>query len=190
LEARVGREEFADNGTIVTSWSALAGEVELLAGRADQAEAVLAASVEVLRDGGDAGWLATNTAWLAEAQYRLGRFEEALQLSADARVTSPRGHLTSLSVSDRVHAKSLARAGRIDEARLLALENVARLAQTDAFDERGEAAAACAEVLALAGDDAGSDKQAAAAIACFRDKGNLVSAARVAADMQNWGKPG
>ena len=63
-------EEFSDHGTIVTSWSALAAEVELHAGRPDQAEAILAASVDALKTGGDTGWLATNTAWLAEALYR------------------------------------------------------------------------------------------------------------------------
>ena len=121
--------EFSDHGTIVTSWSALAAEVELLAGRPDHAEAILAASVDALKAGGDAGWLATNTAWLAEALYRQGRFEAALQLSTDAQSVSPPGYLTSLSIAGRVRAKSLARAGRHDEAQTLALESVEWLAR-------------------------------------------------------------
>ena len=189
-DARVGREEFSDHGTIVTSWSALAAEVELHAGRPDQAEAILAASVDALKTGGDTGWLATNTAWLAEALYRQGRFEDALRLSTDAQSVSPRGYLTSLSVAGRVRAKSLARAGMPDEAQTLALETVEWLVPTDAIDERGEVSAATAEVFALSGDQAAADRWAADAIARFTDKGNLVSAARVAADSKNWGKPG
>jgi tetratricopeptide (TPR) repeat protein len=187
-DARIGREEFSDHGTIMTSWSALAGEVELLAGRPDRAEAILVASVEALREAGDAGWLATNAAWLAEAQYRLGKFEDALRLSAFARSTSPRSYLTSLSVAGRVHAKSLAQAGRLTEAQTVADETAELLASTDAIDERGEVAAATAEVLALAGDDARARRAASEALAFFEQKGNVASAERVSAGSE-WGKP-
>ena len=78
----------------------------------------------------------------------------------------------------------------LDEARTLALETVERLAPTDAIDERGEVSAATAEVFALSGDQEAADRWAADAIALFTEKGNLVSAARVAADSKNWGKPG
>ena len=189
-DARVGRAEFSDHGTIVTSWSALAAEVELLAGRPDHAEAILAASVDALKAGGDAGWLATNTAWLAEALYRQGRFEAALQLSTDAQSVSPPGYLTSLSIAGRVRAKSLARAGRHDEARMLALESVERLAPTDAIDERGEVSAATAEVFALSGDRSRALSWADDAIDLFTLKGNRVSASRVKSNREIWGKPG
>ena len=189
-DARVGREEFSDHGTIVTSWSALAAEVELLAGRPDQAEAILAASVDALKTGGDTGWLATNTAWLAEALYRQGRFEDALRLSTDAQSVSPRGYLTSLSVAGRVRAKSLARAGMPDEAQTLALETVEWLVPTDAIDERGEVSAATRRGLRLVRRPSSSGQVGGRCDCSVHGKGNLVSAARVAADSKNWGKPG
>jgi hypothetical protein len=152
-EARAGREEFSDHGTIVTSWSAEAGMVELLAGEPRRAEEVLVASVDVLKSGDDASWLATNAAWLGEAQYRQERFEEALTSSCLALSVSPPGYLTSLAVAGRVRAKALARAGRLEEARALALETRQLLVSTDALDDRGEAAAARAEVLRVRQDE-------------------------------------
>jgi DNA-binding SARP family transcriptional activator len=178
-EARIGREEFADQGTIVTSWSAEAAMVELLAGEPGRAEEILVASLEVLESGDDAGWLATNLGWLAEAQYRQARFEAALRSSERALSLSPHGYLTAVTVAGRAHAKALAQAGRFDEARARAVESADLLAATDALDERGEAAAAAAEVLTLAGDTTGARRSAADAIAFFEQKGNTVSAARV-----------
>ena len=188
-EARIGREEFSDRGTIVTSWSAQAAIVELLAEEPARAEAILAESVDALRAGADAGWLATNTAFLAEAQYRRGRFDESLRSSEMALSVSPHGYLTSLIPAGRTHAKALARAGRLDEARALALRTAELVAQTDAIDDQGEMAAATAEVRALDGDQVGAHEAAVDAVASFEQKGNVVSAARVRQDEKKWGKP-
>ena len=45
-----------------------------------------------------------------------------------------------------------------------------------------------AEVLALSGDREGAEEAAAAAIALFERKGNVVSAARVRDELERWGK--
>jgi len=177
-EARLGRSEFSDRGTIVTSWTALAGEVELLAGNPARSEQLLAASCAVLRAGGDPEWLATNTAFLAEAVYEQERNAEALALSAESLSIAPKGHLTSRAVALRVQARALARAGRTREARALAAEMIELLEATDALNERAAAFAAAAEVHALAGDAAPAEESWQKAIELFEQKGNVVLAER------------
>jgi tetratricopeptide (TPR) repeat protein len=110
--ARLGREEFPALGSIATNWATLAAEVELLAEHPERAEEILSAARVELRAAGDIEWLATNGAGLAEAQYRLGRYAEALSTSEDALATGPPEHLTSKAVGRRVRAKALARLGR------------------------------------------------------------------------------
>src|SRR5690242_17163992 len=153
--------------------------VELIAGEPGHAEEILVPSVEALRAGSDVSWLATNSAWLAEAQYNQGRVDDALRTSEYALSVSPPGFLSALTVAGRAHAKALARAGRSSEARKLAVETRELLAETDAINERGEVAASAAEVHALAGDDEGAGRLTAEAISWFEQKGNLVSAARL-----------
>jgi tetratricopeptide (TPR) repeat protein len=178
-EALVQRREFADEGTIRTSWSSLAGEVELLAGEPGRAEAILSESCAALRGAGDAIWLATNTASLAEAVYRQGRFEEALELSASAVATAPPGHLTSLSQANRVYALALAAVGRVDEATSVIDELLEMLSDTDVLTERGEAAAAAAEVLHRAGRTSEAHVRGEEALRLFEEKGNVVASDRI-----------
>jgi tetratricopeptide (TPR) repeat protein len=178
-EALVRRREFADEGTVRTSWANFAGEVELLAGELGRAEVILAESCAALRDAGDAAWLATNTASLAEAVYRQGRFEEALELSAFALATAPPGHLTSLSPATRANALALAAVGRIDEATEVAARLIDMLAGSDAVNERGRASAAAAEVLECAGRNSEARLLWEDALRMFEEKGNVVAMERV-----------
>jgi DNA-binding SARP family transcriptional activator/tetratricopeptide (TPR) repeat protein len=177
-EARRRRREFADTGTIVTSWSALAGRIELIAGNLDTAADILEASCDVLREGRDRCWLATNLAYLSDVRYHQGRYDEALSLSAEALEASPAGFLTALVPAQRVHAKALARAGSVGEAESFADSAVAAVARSDSLDERGEALAAAAEVRELACLD-GAAELWRAAVQAFEAKGNVVSAARI-----------
>ncbi|HEX4526261.1 MAG TPA: AAA family ATPase, partial [Gaiellaceae bacterium] len=177
-EARVGRQEFSDSGTIATSWSAISAEVELLAGDPERAAAILLGSCQVLREAGEIEWLATNTAFLGEAQYRQGLFEEALSSSSFALTIAPAAHLTSLSVARRVKAKALARLGKHRDAVELAIEALRLLEHADVLDERGETLVACAEALALSGDDEAASKRWAEAVFVFDQKGNSVSSER------------
>jgi tetratricopeptide (TPR) repeat protein len=180
-DARVARQEFSDTGTIVTSWAALAAEVELLAGNPERAEEILSVSCDALRAAGGGEWLATNSALLAEALYRQERYGDALAASTSALAIAPPGHLTSRSVAQRVRAKALARSGRSDEAAALAAETIELLAGTDVLNEQGEAFAASAEVRVLAGAGAAAQQDLENAAEAFERKGNVVSAARVRA---------
>jgi DNA-binding SARP family transcriptional activator/tetratricopeptide (TPR) repeat protein len=180
-DARLARQEFSDTGTIVTSWAAIAGEVELLAGNPEHAEVILSTSCDALRAVGAGEWLATNSALLGEALYRQGRFAEALDASSAALVVAPPEHLTSRAVAWRVQAKALARVGRVAEAKALIAETMERLAEIDVLDVLGEAYVASAEVQAVAGASAEADRDWQSAVDAFERKGNVVSAARVRA---------
>jgi DNA-binding SARP family transcriptional activator len=180
-EARVGRQEFADSGTIATSWSAIAAEVELLAGDLAAAEDILLRACQALRAAGPGEWLATNTALLAETQYRQGRVEEAKASGESALARAPAGHLTACSVARRVVAKSLAQLGAHAEAVALAEEALALLDRTDVLDERGETLVACAEALAASGESVAARHAWEKAISEFERKGNVVSAERARA---------
>jgi tetratricopeptide (TPR) repeat protein len=179
VEARLAREEFPEGGPLATSWAALAAEVELLAGDPQRAEAILVEACDSLRRVGEREWLATNTALLAEALHRQGRFQEALAQSGDALELAPHGHLTSLVVAQRVRAKALAQTGELDQATSLAGETISLLRKTEVLDQQGEAYAALAEVLALAGFGAEADAARSEARALFERKGNRVSEARI-----------
>jgi tetratricopeptide (TPR) repeat protein len=177
-EARLARKEFSDNGTLMTSWSAIAAEVELLAGDAERAEAILAESCAALREARDREWLATNTAMLADAVTRQGRFTEGLAVCEEALAVAPRGHLTSRSVAGRVHALALAHEGRLEEATRVSTETIALLRDADVLDEQGAAFAAAADVHELARATAEAEKLRRQAVATFTRKGNVVAAAR------------
>jgi tetratricopeptide (TPR) repeat protein len=180
-EARLGRQEFSDTGTMVTSWAALAAEVELLAGEPGRAEEILSAACDELRVAGDSEWLATNSALLGEALYRQGRYDEALAASSSALTIAPPGHMTSRVIAQRVQAKALAREGRLDEARAVADETIALVTTTDVLDEQGETFIASAEVHVLAGETVEAGEDWGRALDAFERKGNAVSAERVRA---------
>jgi len=181
-QARVAREEFPALGSVATSWAQMAGDVEFLAGRPERAAEILTDACAELRATGDVEWLASNGAALAEAQYRLGRYAEALSTSEDALATGPPEHQTSKAVGRRVRAKALARLGRDAEAVAAAVEAIEFLEGTDVLDEWGETFAAAAEVYMLVGDAEAARAARDQALTCFEQKGNVVSAARIRAD--------
>jgi tetratricopeptide (TPR) repeat protein len=180
-EALAGRREFADPGTIATSWSALAAMIEILAGDFARAEEILASSCEALRQSTDRAWLAMNLGYLSGALYRQSRFEDALATSGEAWAAAPIGHLTARAIAGPVHAMSLARAGRSSEAKARADETLTLLAGCDSLHMRAAALAAAAEVdelAAVTSDRVG--ERWAEALTLFNQKGDLVSSRSVA----------
>ena len=59
-EARVGRGEWGEPGTLATNWAYQAAWVERLAGDLATAEAILTDACDVLRQSESHAWLATN----------------------------------------------------------------------------------------------------------------------------------
>jgi len=174
--ARLGRREFMDPSTIDSNWAHLAAAVELRAGDAAAAEAILVPACEALRRNGEIAWLSMNESLLAQAICRQGRVDEALRLAADATDLSSRDDVIAFGLSHRTHAAVLARAERFDEARAAAREALEVLTPTDLLDDRGHTFLDHADVLTLSGEADTAVIELRRAIGCFEAKGNVVAA--------------
>jgi DNA-binding SARP family transcriptional activator/tetratricopeptide (TPR) repeat protein len=154
--------------------------VELLAGRADAAEARLRVGYdELVRMGGDGALLATTAAMLAQAVYDQERYDEAAQLCALAAGTAPREDLVTQVVWRGVQGKVLARAERFEEAEPLTREAVALVEQTDLLTHHGDALLDLATVLRLMGQTADADAAFEAGCSLHERKGNLAATTRI-----------
>jgi tetratricopeptide (TPR) repeat protein len=156
------------------------GTVELLARRPEAAEVELRAGCEALAAIGERPALATLTATLAEAVYAQGRLAEAERLAAASAEAGTADDVANETLWRTVRAKVLAERGELEDAVLLAREAVELASATDAPNLRGDAQLALAHVLQRAGlehEAVGALEQAAAN---YTEKGNTVSAMRVA----------
>jgi tetratricopeptide (TPR) repeat protein len=169
----------------LTAWLATlplySGPIELLAGDAVAAERELAPGYEALREMGELGRLSTQAAFLAEALYAQGRYDEAERLTAiSADAATPDDAFSQIAWRG-TRSKTLARKGELAQAELLAREAVALAEKTDGLNLQGDALLHLADAL-RAGRRA-TDAVAAAerALSLYERKGNLVSAARARA---------
>jgi Flp pilus assembly protein TadD len=126
-------------------------EVELTAGDAERAAMIGLEGVSRLEALGEQGWLSTVAGYTAEALYRLGRDDEAWQLTDKAEEASATDDVISQMLIRQVRAKLLARRGELAEAERLAREAVALGDPTDAPDVKAGARRDLATVLGAAG---------------------------------------
>jgi DNA-binding SARP family transcriptional activator/tetratricopeptide (TPR) repeat protein len=177
--ARETRAEFADPGTLATSWTALAAQAELTAGRPDRAELILTEALPELEARGDVEWLATNGALLAEVELLQGNHETALVMADRVLAHAPLGHLMSRACAARVRAVALARTGSTAEGVACAEDAVRALAESDSLSEQGHALLALSAALEAAGrrDEARARRQEARA--AFAAKGETAAIARL-----------
>ena len=154
------------------------GETELLAGDYAAAEACFCVMYADLLAANDLGHLATVSHLLADARLRLGRVEEALELTVGVEAMTVPEDVDAQCGWRRVRAKALARQGSTDEATVLAREAVEIAEQTEYFELLAECVAALGEVLRLAGSSEASDVFRRA-LDLYGRKGNLVAAERI-----------
>src|SRR5207237_2844771 len=118
-----------------TLWVAVGGmaawEVEMMAGDPSAAERAAAESCRLLEQLGDSGYRSSASGQLAESLYALDRLEEARAATEVAEELSAADDVLSQALWRQVRAKLLARAGRYEEAGLLAREAVSLVGQTD-----------------------------------------------------------
>jgi class 3 adenylate cyclase/tetratricopeptide (TPR) repeat protein len=169
----------------LTSWLAAlplySGPIELLAGEPGAAERELRAGYDALIEMGDLGRLSTEAAFLAQALYTQGRYEEAEYLTGVCEgATTPDDVLSQIAWRS-VRAKALAQKGEFQLAELLAQEAVALAQETDGLDLHGDALLDLAEVLRASGRPSDAVAAAERALSLYARKGNLVSAARARA---------
>ena len=128
-------------------------------------------------------WVALGTAVLASNVCEQGRYEEAEQLARKA------GELEIEHVWPRVTWRStlglsLARLGRIDEGLPIARESAALVAESDGLQLRAETLLRLAQVLRLAGQHDEALSVAARAIELSEAKGDVYSAGRARAFLE------
>ncbi|HEY1563360.1 MAG TPA: adenylate/guanylate cyclase domain-containing protein [Gaiellaceae bacterium] len=154
-------------------------EVELHAGDAERAAEVALEGVAALDALGERGWLSTVAGHAAEALYRLGRDEEAWQLTVKAEEAGAADDVITQMLILQVRAKLLSRRGEHAEAERLAREAVAWGEPTDALEYKASALRDLAIVLAA---DGRPDEALAAldqAQTLYEEKGHTVGVARV-----------
>jgi class 3 adenylate cyclase/tetratricopeptide (TPR) repeat protein len=153
-----------------------AGWAELLAGDAVAAERELRAGYDELAKIGEAAWLSTVAAILAEAVYVQGRDDEAAELTTASESTSLPEDVYSHAMWRSVRAKIHARRGEADEAEALAREAVELTRSTDFLLLRWQVLMSLTEVLELLGRADEVEPVLREAIAVAEDKGNVVGA--------------
>ena len=146
-----------------------------------EAEAELRAAAEALRAMGERSMRSTAAALLAEALYRQGRYEEAMEASVESEGATASDDLASAMAWRGVRAKLLAKEGNLSEARRLAEEAVSIAGETDLVNMTADAHMDLAVVLRAAGDIGGAAAQTEIAAKLLEAKGNTTALARVEA---------
>jgi tetratricopeptide (TPR) repeat protein len=154
-------------------------EVELLADNPEAAVEAGLKGIAELGELGEKGWLSTVAGDAAEALYRLGRDEEAWQLTETAVEAGAADDVITQMLVLQVRAKILARRGELAEAERFARKAVAWGEPTDALDVKANAYRDLAIVLGAARkrDDALDALDHARPL--YRQKGHTVGIAWV-----------
>jgi len=155
-----------------------AGAVELLAGNAGTASAILRSACDTLVEIGERGNLSTYAALLAEALADQGDDDGADKYALLSEDTALREDIQSQVLWRNARARILCRAGDLVDARVLADESVALAEQTDDLNLTGDALVALGGVLAAEEDPAQASKAYHRAVELYERKGNVTSAAR------------
>jgi class 3 adenylate cyclase/tetratricopeptide (TPR) repeat protein len=157
--------------------------VEMLEGDAVAAERELRPAYESLERMGNWGHLTSVAPRLADAVLAQGRGQEALGLTEVTERFSVPEDVDAQIGWRRVRAKVLAGRREVTEAELLAREATALAARTDYLDDHAQATADLAEVLRVAGRSEEATAVAREAIRLYEQKGNVVAAGTLRAQL-------
>jgi tetratricopeptide (TPR) repeat protein len=155
-----------------------AGAVELLAGNAGTASAILRSACDTLVEIGERGNLSTYAALLAEALADQGDDDGADKYARLSEDTALREDIQSQVLWRNARTRILCRAGDLADARVLADESVTLAEQTDDLNLTGDALVALGAVLAAEHNPAQATKAYRRAVELYERKGNVASAAR------------
>ena len=154
-----------------------AGAVELLAGNAGTASAILRSACDTLVEIGERGNLSTYAALLAEALADQGDDDGADKYALLSEDTALREDIQSQVLWRNARTRILVRAGDLADARVLADESVALAEQTDDLNLTGDALVALGGVLAAEQNPAQASKAYHRAVELYERKCNVTSAA-------------
>jgi tetratricopeptide (TPR) repeat protein len=153
------------------------GEVELMAGDANSAARLLREAYETLEALGEKGNFSTIAAYLAEARYAQGRYDEAERLTEVSEQATFPDDVTSQVRWRATRSKVRAQRGDLETAEELAKEAVSRADETDLPSLRGAARTSLAQVLLTAGRVDEATAMIDEAVALYEAKGNIAAAA-------------
>jgi tetratricopeptide (TPR) repeat protein len=158
--------------------SLVSGAVELLAGDPVRAEAELRHDYETLQAMGERNYISTIAAFLGEALYEQGRYDEADHFVGFCREIAASDDVPSQSLWRCVAGKVLAQQGDLAAGEALVREGLAVIARSDDPNSHGNALMDLAEVLRTAGRPGEAASAIADALAFYERKGNVVAARR------------
>lgn len=179
-KSRAILEEFGWNFHAALT-SITSGQVEMLAGDPIAAEAELRRDFEKLEEMGERDYLPTIAAYLSEALYQQGRFDEALEFSRICEERAAADDVSSQFLWPCVRGKILARSGSSLEGEALVRQGLSVIRGTDELDSQAGALMDLAEVLRLGGRNDGALLALKEAAELFDRKGNVVSSLRALA---------
>jgi class 3 adenylate cyclase/tetratricopeptide (TPR) repeat protein len=162
------------------------GLVEVLAGDLATAELHLLRGVELLEESGASGYQASVTSLLAEVLYRQRRDEEALELTRTVERLASGDDVDAQARLRGVRAKVLVHQDKTQEAIRLAEEAIQLTAATDYLNLRADSHLNLSEVLQQLGYVGEAISAAEEAHDLYEQKGNIVSAARARALIEDW----
>ncbi len=160
------------------------GTIETLAGDHASAERALREGYEGLAALRETGHLSSIAAMLGEALYALGRYDEARSLSEASERAAAADDVESQMCWRGVRAKTLAREGSIKAAEELAQQAVELARSTDFVNHLGNRLLDLAEVLRLTGRPNEAVAAVQEALRLYKQKGNIVSADKARALLQ------
>jgi DNA-binding SARP family transcriptional activator/tetratricopeptide (TPR) repeat protein len=149
--------------------------VETFAGRLEDAEQHLRESCEASIRRNEASYVSSQAAELADVLYRLARYEEAQTWAQTARDHAGEGDLHAQVFWRAIEARLAARRGEFELGESLAKAAVAIMEQTDAVSQHAKVLLDLAEVLRIAGNEAGARAAVKKAEELYRAKGNVAA---------------
>jgi DNA-binding SARP family transcriptional activator len=155
--------------------------IEMLAGFPEKAELELRKSCALLQELHQTAVLATRAGELAGAIFEQGRHDEAETWSRLARKSAGDDDLDAALSWQPVHARVLARQGKLEQAERLARDTVELAGRTDALNRHADSLLALGETLRLADRQEESTEAILGALHLYKSKGNVVSAGRAQA---------
>src|SRR2546423_3172186 len=158
--------------------SEVAGPIELLAGRPDEAERELRRAWDALAAGGDTALLASPALMLAETLLAQERDDEARRFAEIGKAAMSPDDITDQVLAARVEARLPARPGRLAAAETEARRAVEIAAGTDALALHADALVLLGEVLELAHRPGETLDALRAALELYERKGHRVGAER------------
>jgi class 3 adenylate cyclase/tetratricopeptide (TPR) repeat protein len=181
---RQGEQMLGELGLGVLGLPQSSGDLELMAGDPAAAERILRPTFNRQRELGETGFFSGTAVLLAEAVYRQGRHEEALELAETTRKAVQPGDVTVQADWRQLRARVLARRGEREEAKRLVREAIELIDLTDLLPFRASVRQGAAEALRLAGRAEEAAVLLDEATVLFEEKGNVVGTERARVERQ------